>query len=120
MISERLQPHTLNVVSPVMTDDGYGNLAADFGNTAPRRRIRGFVQQNQRAEPFTDGRAPLVGIWLLITNDPGVTGSDQIEWLTPDLTAVACTFTVDGPPEPVYSTTGGYHHLEATLRIVEG
>jgi hypothetical protein len=48
---------------------------------------------------------------------------DRIEWPTGH-PAGPLVFAVEGPPEPAYrppaAGAGGFHHTEATLRLLEG
>jgi hypothetical protein len=112
MIPERLLPLIVTLVRPVTGVDRYGNTSLDYGTAATRTPIRAWVEQQTRDEVIEDGRAPLIGSWLLITNHGDVKGRDRIEW-DGDL------FEVAGPPAAV-NTPAGAHHIEATLRRVEG
>lgn len=105
-------PHSVTRVRPATAPDAHGNEQPDYGGGADRKVMPGWVQQDRRDEPREDGRDPLEQRWLLITNDDDVQGRDRIEWSGP-------TMEVEGPPEPVF-TPAGYHHLESTLRAVEG
>lgn len=111
-IPDAMLPHTVTKVRPAVTTSNYGNTAYDYGVAATRTDIRAWLQQNTRAEPRPDGREALEQSWLLMTNDPDVQGIDRIEF-------DALTFGVEGPPGPYY-TPAGFHHTEATLRIVDG
>jgi hypothetical protein len=117
MVPDRLLVHSVTVVHPAETVDAYGNADYDYGVAATRISIRGWLQQDQRDETLTEGRDPLDQRWLLVTNVGTIDGNDRIEW--GGHPAGAITFAVDGPPEPAY-TPAGFHHVEATLRIVEG
>lgn len=108
-VPDRLLPHTVTRVRPVTTTDAHGN-ATETGTS--EKSMAAWVQQDQRTEPRTDGRDPLVQLWLMLTNDTDVLGGDRIEW-------GGKVFEVEGPPEPVY-TPAGYHHTESTLRAVSG
>lgn len=105
-------PHTITVVRPATATDAYGTTTYDYGAGATRTAMAGWMQQDRRGEPRTDGREPLEQRWLLITNHADIAGRDRVEWSGP-------TMEVEGPPEPVY-TPAGYHHTEATLRAVAG
>ena len=111
-IPARLLPFPIVVVRPVVGADRYGNPTYDYGAAAARTPARAWLEQRTRAEPTSDGRAPLVADWLLITNHLDVRGRDRIEW-------GALVFEVDGPPAPV-PTPAGVHHVEANLRHVQG
>jgi hypothetical protein len=104
-----LLPQTVTKIRPTTSTDTYGNTVYTYGSGTS---ITAWLQQDDRKEPLSDGRAALEQIWLLITNEPDVLGHDRIVFGT-------TTFEVDGPPEPVY-TPAGFHHLEATLRVVAG
>lgn len=114
-IPARGLPHLITRVRPATSTDGYGDTTHDYGAGATRTTgIPAWLQQDQRSEKYSDGRTPLEQLWLLMTNERDIAAGDQIEWPAEDL-----TFTVEGEPEPTY-TPAGFHHLEATLRIVAG
>lgn len=106
-------PHTVSVVRPATATDDYGNVTRDYGDAATRTEISAWMQQDRRTEPRDDGRDPLEQRWLLVANHADIQGRDRIEWTDHP------TFEVEGPPEPAY-TPAGYHHVEATLRVVAG
>jgi hypothetical protein len=116
MVPEHLMIHDLVRVRPAATSDDYGTNY-DYGTAAARAGFRGWLQQDRRAELFTDARDTLDQSWLLVTNYLDIDGNDRIEW--PVGPFGLATFRIDGPPEPAY-TPRGYDHVEATLRIVEG
>ena len=105
-------PQTVTRVRPSTSTDTYGNTTYDYASPTSSTSMAAWLQQDDRAEPLADGRAPLEQRWLMVTNDSDVAGRDRI-------TFGALTFEVDGPPEPAY-TPAGFHHLEATLKLVEG
>lgn len=105
-------PHQVTRVRPASSTDAHGNATYDYGAAADRKVMPGWVQQDRRDEPRSNGRDPLEQQWLLVTNDADIQGHDHIEWSGP-------TMEVEGPPEPIY-TPAGYHHTESTLRAVEG
>lgn len=112
-IPDRLLPHEVTLVRPATSTETYGNTKYDYSvGVATRTVIAAWLQQDQRAEPVTDGRAPLVQKWLMLTNHADVRGRDRIEHGT-------LTFEVDGPPAPVH-TPASQHHVEATLKAVAG
>lgn len=111
-IPDSMLPHEVTIVRPATTTDAYGNDVRDYGVAATRTEIRAWMQQDRRAEPREDGRDPLEQAWLMLTNHEDVQGLDRVEWSGP-------TFEVEGPPEPAY-TPAGFHHTEATLRVVTG
>lgn len=116
-IPESLLPHTVTLVRPAQSADAYNNVTYSYGAGATRTEISAWLQQDQRTETFPDGRAPLDQRWPLITNHDDVRAKDRIEWA--DHPQGAVTFDIDGPPEPAY-TPAGFHHTEATLRLVDG
>ena len=111
-VPDSLLPHQVTIVRPATGTDTYGSTTYDYGLGATRTTVAGWMQQDRRTEPATDGRDPLEQRWLLITNHQDIQGRDRVEWSGP-------TMEVDGPPEATY-TPAGYHHTEATLRAVEG
>lgn len=114
MVPEHLLPHTVTVVRPAVSTDAYGSEVYDYGPAATRTSVAAWMQQDSRREPLSDGRDPLVQRWLLVTNHQDVRGRDRVEW-----SETPAVFEVDGPPEPAYTPTG-YHHEEASLRVVAG
>jgi len=117
MVPDHLLVHDVVIVHPAEVVDAYNDTTYDYGPAATRTSIRGWLQQDQRAESFPDGRDPLEERWLLVTNHEAIAGVDRVEWAGHPAGAV--TFTVDGPTEPAY-TPAGFHHTECTLRILEG
>lgn len=112
----RLLPHTVTRVRPATVTDSYGNAELDYGAGAARTAMAAWVQQNSTTEPLSDGRDPLIGGWLLLTNEADVDGRDRFEWTGPN---GSVTFETDGPPKPIY-TPSGFHHTEASLKVVDG
>lgn len=112
MIPAGLLPHTVTRIRPATSTDTYGNTNYNYASPTSSASITAWLQQDDRAEPLVDGRAPLEQRWLMVTNSQDVLGRDRI-------TFGALTFEVEGPPEPAY-TPRGFHHLEATLRVVAG
>jgi hypothetical protein len=118
-IPARGLPHTVTRVRPATSPDGYGDTTYDYGAGATRTEIDAWIQQDQRSEKYADGRTTNEQNWLLMSNDADldVVTTDQIEWA--DHPSGAMTFTVEGPPEPLY-TPAGFHHWETTLRVLAG
>lgn len=117
MIPERLLIHTGDVVTPAITTNAYNETVRDYGPAATRTTLDKAcrLQQDQRAERYQDGRTPIEQVWTLFTNVDGViSAADRFEWADRGL-----TFEVIGQPEPAYDANG-FHHTEATLRILEG
>jgi len=111
-IPDHLLTTEATLVRPASSTDAYNNTTYDYGDAATRTDLMVWLQQDKRTEPISDGRAPLVGHYLLMCNHEDVRGRDQF-----DIGAV--TYQVEGPPEAV-RTPGGYHHTEATLKVVNG
>jgi hypothetical protein len=112
-----LEPQQLTVITPIQGGpDGFGNLTWNYA-AGTERYIFGWIQQDQRSEGFTPGRDPKEQHWLLVTNDPSITARDRVYWGTSPTGPI--TFEVEGPPEPAYRPDG-YHHTEATLRVLVG
>lgn len=118
MIPDRLLIHDVTLVNPAEATDAYGSVVWDYGAAATRTTVKAWLQQDQRSEPFSDGRAPDVERWLLITNHAEIADKARIEWAGETEPMV---FEVDGPREPVYAGLAtGYHHTETSLRHIEG
>lgn len=116
-VPDHLLVHTATVVHPAETTNDYGDVDYDYGPAATRTEIRAWLNQEQRTETYPDGRNPETEKWLLVTNHEQIAGVDRVEWA--EHPAGTVTFTVLGPTAPTY-TPDGFHHLEATLEIVEG
>jgi hypothetical protein len=113
-IPENRLVHSVVRVRPVVSTDTYGSTVYDYGVAAARTSMNAYLTQSSGTEPLSDGRAPLVGAWRMLTNDLDVTGRDRIEWNSK-------VFEVDGDPKPSYTTWSSVpHHLETTLRIISG
>jgi hypothetical protein len=106
--------HEVVRVRPATSTDSHGNTVYDYGVAASRTNMNAWLEQSSGTEPLSDGRAPLVGSWLMLTNDTDVTGRDRIEWNS-------LVFDVDGTPKVIYTPNSTeVHHIESTLRIVAG
>lgn len=118
-----LQIQTLTKVRPSQTTDAYGNTVLSYGAAATRTTFQGWVQQDMRVESRPTGRNPAEQRWLLMCNLDDLSTDDRIEWPSGH-PAGPLTFAVEGPPEPAYrppgTGAGGFHHVEATLRLLEG
>lgn len=110
MIGARLLPHTVTWQQPGTRTDGYGNTTADWTG-ATETALRGFMQPLSGQEN-TDARDAQIGDWVLFTDEPAISGADRIVW-------AGDTYEVIGPPAR-FDDLGGFHHIEARLRIVEG
>jgi hypothetical protein len=108
-IPSHLLVHAVTLTHPTTSSDAYNDEVEAYAGGSS---ITAWLQQNTRAEPHTDGRDPLVQTWLLMTNEEDVRGRDRV-------TFDGVVYEVDGPPEKVY-TPAGFHHTEATLRLVTG
>lgn len=119
MVPERLLVHDLVIVRPAVgtVDAAYGTVF-DYGASAVRSSVRGWLDPPAGTETFADGRDVLEQRWTLITNYLGVDGNDRVEWAGHPAGGTMI-FTVDGPPEPAH-TPRGRHHLRTRLRKVEG
>lgn len=114
MIPERLLLHTVTRVRPVVTADTYGDRVLDHTSSTDRVTMSARLQQDQRRESYDLGREPLEQLWTMFTNVDDLAADDHVEWPERSM-----TFTVHGPPEPTYDAVG-FHHIEATLRVLEG
>jgi len=113
-IPENRLVHVVVRVRPATSVSTYGDTVYDYGVAAARKDMNAYLTQSSGTEPLSDGRAPLVGAWRMLTNDLDVTGRDRIEWN-------GKVFEVDGDPKPSYTTWSTVpHHLETTLRIIAG
>jgi hypothetical protein len=111
--------HDVVVVRPAAStaDPTYGTVW-DYGSSAVRSTVRGWLDDTPGVESFTEGRDVLDQRWLLVTNYTNIDGNDRVEWAGHPAGGTMI-FAVDGPPAPKY-TPHGAHHLEANLRKVEG
>lgn len=113
-IPENRLVHSVVRVRPATSTSTYGDTVYDYGVAAARTTMNAWLQQSSGTEPLSDGRAPLVGSWLMLTNDTDITGRDRIEWNS-------LVFEVDGTPKPIYTIASTeIHHLKTTLRVVSG
>lgn len=117
-INTDLLSELVDRVRPAVSRNSHGNTEFDYGPAAERTEIRAWVQQDSRDEPFPDGRNPAEQRWLLITDEADLTEDDRIEWANHPTGLIV--FEVHGPPEPTYRPGPGFHHTEATLRILDG
>lgn len=106
------QPHTLTVVTPTETTDGYGDTVLDYANGS-RRDIRAFVQPATGQENKGTERDSVRWGWVAHTMDRGVGARDRAEWR-------ARTYEIDGPHEAWYAMTGRFGHVKLRLFAVEG
>jgi len=103
---------TVTVLRPGTTTDRYGNTTTSWA-TAARHDVAAWVEQTAASEN-TDQRDGQTADWLaLLAPDADVNGRDRVLF-------DGKTFEVIGPPTPRNTLRGKTHHLEATLRWVEG
>lgn len=103
--------HDVVIVNPRLGTDRYGNEVKDWF-AATRTPSQAWVAQRTASE-IRDGREALVSSWtIMLPADTDISGLSRVEW-------AGRTFEVDGEPVLAH-TRRGPHHLEATLRIVEG
>jgi head-tail adaptor len=103
--------HDVVIVNPRLGTDRYGNEVKNWF-AATRTPAKAWVAQRTASE-IRDGREALVGSWtIMLAPDTDISGRSRVEW-------DGRTFEVDGEPRPAH-TRRGPHHLEATLRLVEG
>ncbi len=119
-----LQIQTLTRVRPAETTDGYGNTVLDYGPAATRTTFEGWIWQANRGETRPDGRNPAEQVWELMCNESDLLTDDRVEWPSGHPSG-ALTFAIEGPPQPSYRAgggfgAGGFHHTEASMRLVEG
>lgn len=117
-IPDYMLPHTVTRVRPGVATDEYNNEVLVYDvPPALTKSVRVWMQQDQRMQLSQEniakqGRYPAEQRWLMISNDDDIRWQDKIVF-------DGTTFEVYAEPEKTYSPVG-YHHLEATLRIVEG
>ncbi|XVV06338.1 hypothetical protein ACQPW3_13480 [Actinosynnema sp. CA-248983] len=101
------------MITPVELRDEYDNPTTrlDYGPTAPRRRIRGFLQPGDSTTQAEPGRQAVTGRWFAFTLDP-IHARERVEH-------DGRVFLVDGEPER-WEPRPGRVHYEARLIRVEG
>lgn len=113
------KPHTLTVITPGETTDGYGDTTVTYAvPPATTREIRGHAQPQssmQIASEEAASGARVAVTWQLVvyTTDGQITARDRVEWR-------GTTYEVDGQPSRWDSPLGGHHHTEVRLRAVRG
>lgn len=117
MLPGHLLIHRVTVINPAQDTDAYGNVVWDYA-AGTTRTVCGWMQQDARAEQFTDGRAADTEAWLLMTNESAIADKARVRWTAPQ---GEMTFELDGPAAPVYAGLGrAFHHSEVRLRRIEG
>lgn len=118
MIPTDLLLHTVTRIRPAVGTDAWNATTLDYDAGATRTAgLTVRIQQDTRAEVYLDGRTPAEQRWTMFANDTDWNRTDRVEWDEgPDGLLV---FEIFGEPEPTYDNDS-LHHLEATLRIVDG
>lgn len=112
MSLQSLMVRDVTVVHPGTTVDRYGNVSKDW-ETATRKSTKGWMARLSADEVLGDREALVSGMSLTIADlKVAVEGGDRVE-------VGGETYEVDGPPLQAWSPQGP-HHLEVTLRRVEG
>jgi len=110
-IPARVLRDTITRLRATTTTDRYGNVASSW-DTAARQQLPAWIEQAAASESL-DNRDQLASDWLaILAPDADLQGRDRVEW-------DGKTFEVIGPPTPRNTLTGP-HHIEATLRWIEG
>lgn len=107
--------HEVTRVRPTTGTTGW-NTPTETGTTRTTG-IKARLQQDTRAEVYLDGRAPAEQRWLMFTNETDWDRADRVEWSEGPKGLLV--FEMFGEPEPCYDREV-LHHVEATLRIVDG
>lgn len=111
VIPARVLRDTVTRLRASSTTDRYGNTTTSWTNAA-RVELAAWIEQASASENL-ENRDQLASDWLAIfAPDADVQGRDRIEW-------DGKTFEVVGPPTP-RNTLDGLHHIEATLRWIDG
>lgn len=107
--------HEVTRVRPTTSTDGWNNPTETGTTRTAGIAVR--LQQDTHAEVYMDGRTPTEQRWRMYSNEPDWHRADRVEWdQGPDGLLV---FEMFGEPNPVYDRES-LHHVEATLRIVDG
>jgi len=111
MMPAHLMTQTVTLQKATVSTDSRGDqtLSWDSPNT---RTITAWVDQQSTSETDDETRDVRSSNALLVTNDLTVSALDRV-------VVNGQTWTVQGRPRQVPTLTG-VHHLEATLRLVEG
>lgn len=105
------RPHTITVVSPTETTDGYGDPVLDYVN-GTRRDVSAYVQPSDSGETVTDDRRVVTWELTVFTLDSDVATRDRVEWR-------GGTYVLNGPPR-VWDSPRGFHHTELRLTRAAG
>lgn len=108
---DRLLVQRLTVVRAGESTDRYGNTTRSW-DSATRHEVDAWCEQ-MTSDESNDGRAELFSDWLAVLPlGADIRGRDRVEF-------DGMTFEVNGPPTTRH-TPRGPHHIEATLRWIEG
>lgn len=109
--------HQVVIINPAEDIDAYGSTVYDY-DLSGGQTVAAWLQQDQRAENFSDGRAADTEQWLLMCNESAIGEKARVIWDGPN---GEMTFELDGPAAPVYAGLAqAFHHTEARLRRIEG
>ena len=99
------------ILRAVTAEDRYGNTVLDWSDPASTP-VRGWLAQSSGTED-RDRRDAAVSTWVFVMPaGTDVTALDRVH-IDP------VTYELAGPPNEAW-TPRGPHHIEATLRLVEG
>lgn len=114
MTFDALLVHTVTIVTPTSTTDGYGETTTDFGAAAIRTRTAARLVLRTSNET-RDGRDAVSTVWTCyLPADVVVTAYDRIEHDTWGV------FEIVGAPKPAVRRSSAVHHQELALRQVKG
>lgn len=111
MMPAHLMIQSVVVQKPTATTDSRGD-AADAWQNPQEVPITAWVDQQSTTEVDDETRNARTSTALLVTNYLNLEAEDRVVYN-------GDTWTVQGRPRQV-PTLAGVHHLEATLRLVEG
>lgn len=111
MMPSHLMIQSAVVEKPTAVTDSRGDAADGFTNPT-RVTISAWIDQQSTTETDDETRNAVSSTALLVTNYANLNAEDRVVWDNK-------TWTVQGRPRQV-PTLVGTHHVEATLRLVEG
>jgi head-tail adaptor len=111
MMPAHLMIQSAVVEKPTAATDSRGD-ATDGWDSPTRVTITAWIDQQSTAETDDETRNSVTSTALLVTNYANLAADDRVVWDDK-------TWTVQGRPRQV-PTLVGTHHVEATLRLVEG
>lgn len=104
--------HEVAILRPALGTNRYGDASKNWV-AAVETETNGWVARRSESEDRAQGREAQLSEWVLMLDaDTDIQGGDRVVWGT-------TTFEVDGPPNHAW-TPRGEHHIEASLRLVEG